>query len=203
MLSSEKEVDRLASVKCLQLLTNQNKKFWSAILNAGGIEKLCSIMRKYASNLVQNSKKNTNEESITVNAISVLCNLSDQIEIKQRVGEIKDLTAILIKILEQSSNDDLHSRVAILIADVVSVDENYKIQFAQQGCLDKLIGLLDSEYEDLLVNAVNAIEIMCKDNEEIQNFCAEKGIFESFLTIIDLNSGNLIILFLIFLLFNQ
>lgn len=190
MLSSEKDQDRQASVKCLQKLTNQNKKFWPAIISAGGIEKLCALMRNYASNISKESKK-SHEELIALSALSVLCNLSDQFEIKQRLGEIKDLITILLKILDHSLNDDLDSRVAILIADVASVDDSYKVMFAQNGCLDKLLRLLDSEFEDLLVNAVNAIEIMCKNNLDNQNYCTDNGIFENFIGILDLNSDLL------------
>ena len=192
MLASDKVQDRLSSVKCLQLLTSQSKKFWPSILNAGGIEKLISIMRIYVQKMTKANVEEV-EEEISFNSLSVICNLSDQFAVKQRLNEIKDLGSILIKILELSTNEDLHSRSAILIADVVSVDDNNKTSFAKQGCLDRLMALLDGHYEDLLVNAINALEILCKDNQQNQEYCAEKGIFRKFLSIMELNSGTAIV----------
>lgn len=190
MLASDKVQDRLASVKCLQLLTTQSKKFWPSILSAGGIEKLISIMRIYVQSLAKtNASVEQVEEEISFNSLSVICNLSDQLAVKQKLNEIKDLGSILIKILELSTNEDLHSRSAILIADVVSVDENNKTSFAQQGCLDRLMMLLDGQYEDLLVNAINALEILCNNNQHNQEYCVEKGIFQKFLSILEVNSG--------------
>lgn len=190
MLSSSKEDDKQACVKCLQLLTNNNRKYWQSILDAGGIDRLCDILKKYALLLDSDRKKLTAQlETITLNAISVLCNLSDQPEIKEKLSEIKDLTGVFIKILSNSTNEDIQSRVSILIADISSIDDQNKTKFAQQGCIGKLLELLDRNVEDLLVNTVNAIEIVCLDNVDNQNFCANNGVFLSFIDLLDLNSG--------------
>jgi hypothetical protein len=144
-----------------------------------------------------NSKILSKKETIALNAILVLCNLSDQFEIKQALSQINDLSAVLIKLLEFSNNEDMQSRVAILLADVATVDEKNKISFVEQGCLNKLLLLLDSEVEDLLINTVNAIEVLCKDNVKYQNYCCEHGVMEGFINLLELNSGKYICIYIL------
>ena len=215
MLSSDKEMDIDASVKCMHLLTNSNKKSWLDVLNVGGIEKLFAILRKYSFSLIDKHKqiaKNKEKygddyesskasftslkmslaDTIALNSMSVLCNLSDQYDIKVCLNKIADLTTVLIKILKLTTNEDVQSRVAILIGDVSSADENVKVLFAKQDCLFNLLNLLNSDFEDLLVNAINTIEIMCRNNVDNQNFCSEHNAFECFISLLNLNSGSIV-----------
>ena len=97
---------------------------------------------------------------------------------------------VLSKLLIYSDNEDMQSRVCILLSDVASAEEKYRGIFVEQGCLDKLLSLLDSDAEDLLVNAVNSIEILCKNNLKNQNYCCEQGIMENFSSLLELNSGK-------------
>lgn len=216
------ERDQEASVKCLQLLTHRNKEYWKSIVDAGGVDKLFDIVRKYASSLLPQTQpvkpkttnlvhqlsmvnkqqaKNVqittltpaNREAITLDSISVICNLSDHDEVKQVLGNITDLSSVLMTLLEHCSNKDIISRVAILIADVGIGNDANKSLFADGGCLAKLIGLLNSDVEDLLVNCVNAIEIMCINNQSNQNFCCNNGIIETFISLLNLSSGKYIL----------
>jgi len=52
MLISTKEEDILASVKCLQILTYSNKKYWKSVIQFGAIEKLCVILKKFSDDLL-------------------------------------------------------------------------------------------------------------------------------------------------------
>jgi hypothetical protein len=142
MLKGEKDEDKEASVKCLQLLTYGDKRFWPSIKSAGGIDKLFSILRSFSISIIpapaqqsqqpasgaqqpnanllskiepvqalesvgqpkilvrpelrpRGSKKTAtilnSKESIALNAILVLCNLSDQYEVRVALSEINDL----------------------------------------------------------------------------------------------------------------
>ena len=143
MLKGEKDEDKEASVKCLQMLTYGDKRFWPSIKQAGGIDKLFSILRSFSvsitptpsqpshqptggaaqqpnANLMskiepvhaldgggqpkilvrpelrpRGSKKTAtilnSKESISLNAILVLCNLSDQYEVRVALSEINDM----------------------------------------------------------------------------------------------------------------
>ena len=56
--------------------------------------------------------------------------------------------------------DDIQSRAAIVLSDLACVDDNQGA-LAQQGAVVAIVNLLDSEVEDVLVNAVNAVRVMC------------------------------------------
>ncbi len=204
MLDSKSEKDKETAVKCLQLITAQKNDYWEPILNSGGIVKLVNMLREYAFSFMPAKKKPeivTSETPLSeppevgsqqryLNALSVLCNISFKIEVKQFLNQIKDLADVLIMILEYSKNEDMESRAAILIGDLTSFDIAFKDVLSDKGCLDFLIGLLQNDSEDVLVNAVNAIEIMCKDNVRNQNYCCEHGIFGYLLELLTLNSGD-------------
>jgi hypothetical protein len=142
MLKCEKDEDKEASVKCLQMLTYGDKRFWPSIKQAGGIDKLFSILRAFSVSITpapsqpshqpiggaqqpnvnlmskiepvhalegggqpkilvrpelrpRGTKKTAtilnSKETISLNAILVLCNLSDQYEVRVALSEINDL----------------------------------------------------------------------------------------------------------------
>jgi hypothetical protein len=227
MLSSTKPNDMESSVKCLQILTYSNKKYWRSVLEYGAVEKMCNILKQYASDLLNLNDKVTkingqinslpaetdkevylalredikaaHEEilpqkkvDIAVNTLSVLCNLCDQMEVKVCLSEVKDLCEFVMKILRFAQNEDVESRIAILISDIVNANEAFKSQLADRGCLDLLMKLLDRDTEDLLVNVVNAIETLCKGNLYNQDYCCDKGILALLINLLYLNSGEIL-----------
>lgn len=120
----------------------------------------------------------------------MLCNLADQLEIKQKLSTVDNFVAVLAKILTGSTHDDILSRATILIADVASFDPVNKVKFAQHGCLPRLLNILaTTRVEDLLINTVNAVEVICGGNVDNQTFCAQNRIFISFIDLLGLNSG--------------
>ena len=200
MLDSKKDIDKNSAVRCLQLLTNQNKNYWQPILNNMGIEKLMALLREYCLSFAPKAKKvavqdesdleDSSKQQRYLDVLSVLCNISERTEIKQCLNQLKDVCDILIKILMHTNNEDMKSRVAILIADIASYEVANKDVLADNGCLTKLIDLLESESEDVLVNAVNALEILCKDNVKNQDHCCKHGVLENLVDLLALNSGN-------------
>ena len=225
MLDSQKKIDKEASVKCLQILTYSNKRYWRSVLECGGVEKMCNILKQYAADLLELNDKTTKIQGklnslppdiekeiiqglkeemaitieeilpqkkveIAINTLSVLCNLCEQNEVKKCLSEIKDLGDFVMKILRFAQNEDVESRIAILITDIVSADEAFKKQFEERGCLDLLMKLLDRDTEDLLVNVVNALEILCKNNLKNQDYCCDKGILASLINLLYFNSGD-------------
>lgn len=192
MLESSLELDKESSVKVLHLLTSQNKSYWSPILKFGGIEKLCNYLRVFTNNF--DPKKPPSQTRIEtgryLNALSALCNLSDRSEVKYALCQVKDICDIFMKILEYSGDEDMESRVAILIADIADYDPTYKDLLADKGCLDYLISLLGKDTEDILVNAVNALETLCKDNIKNQNYCCKNAVLENLVDLLGLNSGK-------------
>jgi ankyrin repeat protein len=237
MLSSENDLDIQASVKSLLLLTNMNKKFCKAIIDAGGVHKLCGIIRSFSdkvkptiekdlgksstkvaaeaaaaaaqkekqriakmnaykeflsSDKIHTASNFKQKETITLDCLSVLCNISDEKEVKLMLNSISDVDTILLNILDFSANEDMQSRACILLGDIASLSNDVRVELGKKGSLPKLLKQLKSDKEDLLVNATNTLEIICKENEDNQVYCCENGILESFLYLIKLDSGKII-----------
>lgn len=218
MLSSAHDEDVAASVRSLQLLTSLDTTFCTAILSAGGIEKLTEIVRRFAASLYVPEAKPVDKmptmarsrltvpakpaapppmeitparKQTTLDCLSVLCNMTDELEVKRALRGVADIDTTLLRIAEHSANADMQSRVAILLGDLASLDDATRVSLAERGALPHLIALTDSEQEDLLVNAVNALEIMCRENAANQRTCAEARLLERFVALVRLDSDML------------
>lgn len=107
-----------------------------------------------------NLLKIDNEELQCV-AASVLCNISEQTEVRQALTRCNS-GQVLIKLLS-SPVDDIQSRAAIILSDLACVEGNQELIASENG-IEPLVNLMDSELEDVLVNAVNAIRVLCENN---------------------------------------
>ena len=125
-------------------------------------------------------------EEIQTIAASVLCNISEHESIRKALTKAS-AGPILIQLLA-SPVDDVQSRAAIVLSDLACVDDNQSI-IATQGGISPLVNLLDSELEDVLVNAVNAIRVMCLGNPENQTAVAKNGGIEPLVEFLTVNSG--------------
>ena len=129
-----------------------------------------------------------NNEEIQSVAASVLCNISENFDI--RVALIKcNASPILIQLLS-SPIDDIQSRAAIILSDFACIQGNQEV-VADQGGIPPLVNLLDSELEDVLVNAVNAIRVLCVSNKNNQDAVAQCGGIEPLVEFITVDSGRL------------
>ncbi|KAL8620460.1 hypothetical protein ACOMHN_048393 [Nucella lapillus] len=168
-----------SAVKCLEVLSTCKPNHWKAILDAGAVPALVDLM------------KLDNEEIQSV-AASVLCNVSENDDIRQALTTAQ-AGPILIRLLA-SAVDDIQSRAAIILSDLACVEGNQEM-IAVSGGVEPLVNLLDSELEDVLVNAVNAIRVLCSGNHANQTAAASSGALEplvEFLTVAsdDLQAGT-------------
>lgn len=60
---------------------------------------------------------------------------------------------------------------------------------ANSGGVEPLVNLLDSELEDVLVNAVNAIRVLCSGHNENQTAAAMSGALEPLVEFLTVASG--------------
>jgi ankyrin repeat protein len=189
MLKSSREADQQAAVKCLQGMTTQSESYSKQILEANGVEQLVSILRTHSMINNNNTAIAKTQQMMNLTTLSVLCNISDNPLVRECLSKVSDITTILTKLIEPSSIDDVQSRAAILISDVASVKQEIRDSFAEKGCIEKLAKLLESDIEDVLVNTINAIEAICRDNEKNQNRFAEINILVCLVDLLTLNSG--------------
>lgn len=189
MLKSQREIDQQSAVKCLQGMTHDSEAYGKQILESNGVEQLIAILRTN-STLNANPTIAKSQQVLKLTTLSVLCNVSDNPLVRESLSQINDITSILTKLLDPPSMDDIQSRAAILIADVASTRNEIRTNLAENGCIEKLIKLLDSDIEDLLVNTINAIEVLCRDNETNQNKCANANVLMILVDLLTLNSGK-------------
>ena len=169
-------------------MTFNNQRYSVQILEASGIEQLASILRvnTKSEDIAQLSQLHRN---LICNSLSVLCNLSDNSLVRDRLCKISDIADILLSCLEPFMGEDIQSRAAILLGDIAIIDESKKELFATKGCFEKLIRMLEFDVEDLLVNTINAFEILCTNNKNNQDHCAKLGILSHAVDLLSLNSG--------------
>jgi hypothetical protein len=191
MLKSALSVDQIAAVKCLEKLTNESEKFCERIYTSNGLELLVNLLRVNCT-LDGDDAVAKSQLSLTLTTLSVLCNVSDNDQTRERLSTIKDIGNILNKLLN-SKMVDIQSRASILIADICSTNSENRDIFAQVGCLEALIGLLDNEAEDLLVNSINAIDILCQNNLKNQTTCVNANVFLFLVDLLNLSSGILLV----------
>lgn len=112
-----------------------------------------------------------NDEVCAV-AASVLCNISEHAQVRRALTEA-NAAPILIALLA-SHVDEIQSRSAIVLSDMACVEDN-QTHIASLGGIPPLVSLLESELEDVLVNATNAVRVMCTGNDSNQTLVAECG----------------------------
>ncbi|XP_076094844.1 ankyrin and armadillo repeat-containing protein-like isoform X1 [Mytilus galloprovincialis] len=155
----ETEQKKDSAVKCLDVLSTSKPGHWKAILEADAVPALVLLM--YSDN-----------EELQAVAASVLCNISQEDDVRVALTE-SNAAEILIKRL-MSPNEDIQSRSAIILSDIAYVEGNQSI-ISDKGGIEPLVELMDSEGHDVLVNAVNAVRVLCDGNEINQNAIAECG----------------------------
>ncbi|KAK3726414.1 hypothetical protein QZH41_019667 [Actinostola sp. cb2023] len=152
MLKSEELKRRESSIKCLEVLSIAKDTNWKAILYAGGVPALVTLLK-------------TDNEDLQSLSCSVLCNIGGHDELRSEVSS-SDATSVVVQLLG-SSNPMIHSRASVVLADLACVDNNqYKV--SEQGGVEALVSLLESKVEHVLVNSVNALRVLVEGNMDNQ-----------------------------------
>ncbi|XP_052802485.1 ankyrin and armadillo repeat-containing protein-like isoform X4 [Mya arenaria] len=175
MLKSDDLKKKDSAVKCLEVLSTSKPDHWRSILDAEGVPALVDLL------------KIENEELQCV-AASVLCNISEQTEVRQALTKCKS-GPILIKLLG-SPVDDVQSRAAIILSDLACVEGNQEL-IAECNGIEPLVSLMESELEDVLVNAVNAIRVLCENNSSNKTLVSEAHGIEPLVEFLTVDSAIL------------
>ena len=117
MLQDDEIEKKDAAVKCLEVMSTSRPEHWKAILEAGGVPALVTLLQ------IQN-------DDLQSVAASVLCNISEHEEVRVALTEAK-AGPILIQLLS-SAVDEIQSRAAIVLSDLACVGENQD-EIAMQG----------------------------------------------------------------------
>lgn len=161
-----------AAVRCLEVLSTSGSENWLAILKANGIPPLIDLLK-------------SDHEEIQSVAASVLCNMA-QYEPVQKALTAAGATATLVQLLD-SPLEDVQSRAAIILADVTPVSDNQQA-IPRAGGIAPLVRLLESSLEDVLVNAVNALRVLCVGNVANQTEVARSGAVDALIEFLAIDS---------------
>lgn len=107
------------AAKCLEALTLKNKEHWDFILKANGIQALVSLL-------------DTNDVPLLSLVMSVLCNIGEFDEVRQKVSS-ENAVPKLVGLLS-SEVPLVHSRVAVVLGDLGCIEEN-QMKIASEGKL--------------------------------------------------------------------
>ncbi|XP_033640039.1 ankyrin and armadillo repeat-containing protein-like isoform X1 [Asterias rubens] len=175
MLKSQSFQCKDSAVRSLEVLTTSNKQYWKPILEADGIPALVEIL------------KMQKREMQSLGA-AVICNLSQSPEIRDAVAKSGAIPTV-IKLLS-SKEHDIQSRAAIILADLGTVDEN-RSMISDEGGIPPLIQLMESQLEDVLVEVVNAVRVLCLGHHVNQTLVAQHGGVEPLVEFLQVKSDVL------------
>ncbi|XP_039178031.1 ankyrin and armadillo repeat-containing protein isoform X1 [Crotalus tigris] len=152
MLNCESYSRKKMAIRCLEVLCLAKDDYWKCILQAGTIPSLISLLKS----------KDVKLECIT---LGVLSNISTHDSIVRAFVEAGGIP-VLIKLLTMEE-PELLSRCAVFLYDIAQLDNNQVI-IAELGGIPALIDLLEYDLQDLLVNVMSCIRVLCKNNKENQ-----------------------------------
>ena len=128
---------------------------------------------------------------------AVLCNVSQHDLIRQSLAAAA-ASSVLVQLLSAhdaacADDVDVASRAAVVIADVADAGDDQRRAVAQSGGVEALVHLLDSNLEDILANAINALRVLCSgDVPDIRTAVgAASGAIPALIEFLSVPSGQL------------
>ena len=117
MLQTDDSNYKQKSARCLQTLTLPSKGNWRQVLEAGGIPVLVDNLAG-------------DDDVVTALAASVLCNIGEHAEVRAELGAVGAVEKLMQ--LLQSPHSLIHSRAAVVVADLACVNE-FQVKIAEEG----------------------------------------------------------------------
>ncbi|XP_069839631.1 ankyrin and armadillo repeat-containing protein isoform X2 [Dendropsophus ebraccatus] len=159
MLNSKDIHRREMAVRCLEVLCVVKKQFWKDIYEAGSIPCLVKLLQ-------------SQQVHLQCLASGVLSNISNNVSVAMALKQA-EAVPILISLLH-SKNPELQSRCSVILCDIAQEDGNPTL-IAEMDGLRPLVYLLNGDFEDLLINAMNCIRVLCIQNPYNQNTIKDLG----------------------------
>ncbi|KAJ8253089.1 hypothetical protein GJAV_G00208980 [Gymnothorax javanicus] len=160
MLGSEKQKRREMAVRCVEVLCVTVESFCEDIMSAGGVAALLGLLR-------------SEQRVLQCPAVAVLCHMTQRAKACEELVQL-GATPILLDLLE-TPLPELHSRCAVILADLASHSQPYQELIAQLGGVVRVVRLLNSDLQDVLVNAVRCVQALCIRNPDNQTAVAQAG----------------------------
>ncbi|KAJ8012881.1 hypothetical protein DPEC_G00047480 [Dallia pectoralis] len=146
MLHSEYHGTQEMALRCLEVLCVSTQSVWRDIIDAGGIPALLEMM-------------NGPRLTLQCLASAVVCQISERMPVCQALVNL-GVVQVLVSLLG-SRQAELHSRCALILADLAWHSDQYKSLIEEQGGVALLVKLLGSDLQDVLVNTLQCIKVLC------------------------------------------
>ncbi|XP_019910387.2 ankyrin and armadillo repeat-containing protein isoform X2 [Esox lucius] len=160
MLHREDHHRKEMALRCLEVLCVSTMSIWRDIIDAGGIPALLELMR-------------SPRPALQCMATAVVCHISEKMPVCQAL--VSHCAIPVLVDLLGSRQAELHSRCALILADLAGHSDQYKSLIAQQGGLVLLVKLLGSDLRDVLVNTLRCIKVLCVRSPGNQTAVASAG----------------------------
>ncbi|CAM5147572.1 unnamed protein product [Eretmochelys imbricata] len=157
MLQCEDTTRPEMAVRSLEVLCLAKDFYWKCILDAGAIPALINLLKG---------------QQIKLACITsgVLSNISPHFTISKALVEAGGIS-VLIELLG-SGEPELQSRCAVILYDIAQFDSNQNV-ITELGGIPPLVNLLKIKLQDLLVNVINCIRVLCIQNKLNQSTVEE------------------------------
>nr|XP_014966020.2 ankyrin and armadillo repeat-containing protein isoform X6 [Macaca mulatta] len=160
MLQSESYKRRMMAVMSLEVICLANDQYWRCILDAGTIPALINLLKSSKIKL----------QCKTVGLLSNISTHKRAVRALVEAGGIPSLINLLV-----CDEPEVHSRCAVILYDIAQCEN--KDVIAKYNGIPSLINLLNLNIENVLVNVMNCIRVLCIGNENNQRAVREhKGL---------------------------
>ncbi|XP_070929161.1 ankyrin and armadillo repeat-containing protein isoform X4 [Macaca nemestrina] len=160
MLQSESYKRRMMAVMSLEVTCLANDQYWRCILDAGTIPALINLLKSSKIKL----------QCKTVGLLSNISTHKRAVRALVEAGGIPSLINLLV-----CDEPEVHSRCAVILYDIAQCEN--KDVIAKYNGIPSLINLLNLNIENVLVNVMNCIRVLCIGNENNQRAVREhKGL---------------------------
>ncbi|KAM4626878.1 ankyrin and armadillo repeat-containing protein [Discoglossus pictus] len=159
MLKCKDAHRREMSARCLEVLCVLKEKYWEKVYEAGSIPCLVELLK-------------SEEVNLECLASGVMSNISYHVPVSKAIVEAGAIP-VLITLL-RSQQPELQSRCSVILADIAQVDGNQSV-IAEMDGISPLVELLNEELEDVLVNVINCIRVLCIKNPANQKAVKDLG----------------------------
>ncbi|XP_062908659.1 ankyrin and armadillo repeat-containing protein [Mobula hypostoma] len=176
MLQSNDYQKQEMGARSLEVLSVMKKQYWEAIHSAGSIPPLIDLLK-------------SNHETLQCIAAAVLCNLSIYLPACESVIN-SGIIPVLISLL-YSQQPELQSRCSVILCDIAQIDNNASL-IASLGAISPLVKILNSEIEDVLINVIKFIQILCTNNPNNQTLVAKEGAIPLLVELLNVPSEDLV-----------
>ncbi|XP_018428916.1 PREDICTED: ankyrin and armadillo repeat-containing protein [Nanorana parkeri] len=176
MLKSNDSHRREMAARCLEVLCLLKEEFWKDIYEAGTFPCLVNLLKS----------KQVNLECV---AAGTLSNTSNKVPVAKCLVEAEAIP-ILITLLH-SKHPELQSRCSVILYDIAQVDGNQD-SIAQMNGVAPLVKLLRKDFEDVLVNAINCVQVLCINNPANQKAVKDLGGIPLLVDFLSINSDVLL-----------